>query len=65
MFESKNKIKIPTKEGLLEARKKLKDIRHKVPSPELVKIIDEVTQDKKQERDSGVAAHPRLPEAEV
>ena len=65
MSESKNKIKIPTKEGLAEARKKLKDMRHKGPSPELVKIIDEVTQDKKQERDSKIAARPHSPEAEV
>ena len=64
MTESKEKIKIPTKEGLARARKKLKDMYHKGPSPELVKIIDEVTQDKKQER-RDIAARPHSPEAEV
>lgn len=43
---SKQNVKIPTKEGLEEARKKLKALRKKEPSPRLVKIIEEVTSGK-------------------
>lgn len=63
--DSKKQINIPTKEGLTEARRKLKDMRRKEPSPDLLKIIDEVTQDKELEKDSDIAARPRQHEAGV
>ena len=65
MSELKNKIKIPRKEGLLEAQRKLKNMRRKEPSPELIKIIDEITQEKEPESDHDIAASPRSPEAEI
>lgn len=40
---SQEKIKIPIKGGIDEARRRLKELRKKEPSPELVKIIEEVT----------------------
>ena len=64
MSEPKSKIKIPNKNGLEEARKKLKNMRRREPSPELIKIIDEVTKDKPDgERD--IAARPHSSEAEA
>lgn len=65
MSVSKNEIKIPTKEGLAEARKKLKEILHKAPSPELVKIIEEVTHDDKKHDDGMAARGSQYPEAGV
>ena len=43
MPKKKNKIKIPTMVGLQEARRKLKKMKKKQPSGELVEIIKEVT----------------------
>jgi|GEM_PF-5569450 len=43
MSEPEVKIRIPKEGGLAEARQKLKDLKRKSPSPELVKIIEEVT----------------------
>ena len=67
--ESKAQIKAPTKAGLHEARRRLKDLRRKEPSSELVKIIDEVTRepaDKKSENDSdGIAAKQRPRDVEL
>jgi hypothetical protein len=60
MSHSKNQIKIPTKEGLAEARKKLKEMRRKEPSPELVKIIADIAeQQDKEEQEKDIAARPR------
>ncbi len=59
---SQETIKIPVKGGLDEARRKLKEMRKKDPSPELVKIIEEVTSqnsDKKPDMDpNDIAAQP-------
>ena len=63
MPASKQKIKIPTKEGLGRARKKLKQMLRKEPSPELVKIIDEVTRSKFVDDD--IAAKPWSSDTEV
>jgi hypothetical protein len=60
-----DRIKVPVKDGLAEARKKLKDLRQSDPSPELVKIIDEVTRDKKPRQRDDIAALPLNPELEA
>ena len=65
MKDSKEQIQIPTKDGLAEARKKLKEMRHPKPSPELVKIIDEVTRDKKPKQEEDIAARPRNSDLEA
>jgi len=65
MSNSKEHIKIPTKEGLAEARKKLKEMRRKEPSPELVKIIEEVTEKQDKADDRDIAARPRSPDVGV
>ena len=60
---SPEKIRMPAEGGLDEARRKLKEMRRKEPSPELVKIIEEVTHretDEKREIDSSdIAAKPQ------
>ena len=67
--QAKEKIKTPTKAGLEEARRRLKDIRHKGPSSELVKIIDEVTREPAEKtpgNDSdGIAAKNRRRDVEL
>ena len=64
MSESKPLIKIPTKDGLANAREKLKNMRRKEPSPDLIRIIDEVTQDEAPKKED-IAAYPRSPEAGI
>lgn len=61
---SESKVKVPVQGGLAIARQKLKELRiKKSPSPELVKIIDEVThqtpQEKKTPEKDDIAAHPK------
>ena len=63
MKEFKNEVKIPSRGGVVKARKRLNDLRRREPSPDLVKIIEEVTnlseknQIKKDiQKDEGVAA---------
>jgi hypothetical protein len=73
MTEFKNEVKIPSKGRLPRARKRLDDLRRKEPSPELVKITEEVThineknQSKKDiQKDEGIAARSRhTPEAGI
>jgi hypothetical protein len=73
MTEFKNEVKIPSKGGLVKARKRLNDLRRKEPSPDLVKIIEEVTHvnEKNQikrdiQKDEGVAARSfNTPEAGI
>jgi hypothetical protein len=60
---AQEKIKIPTQGGLDRARRRLKDLRKKDPSPELVKIIDDVTREQPPNKpesntDDGIAARP-------
>ena len=64
MSESKPLIKIPTKEGLANAREKLKNMRRKEPSPDLVRIIEEVTQDEAPKKED-IAARSNPPEAGI
>lgn len=66
MSNSKEQEKLPTKEGLARARQKLKDMRRKEPSPELVKIIADIAeQQDKAEKERDIAARPHSPDAGV
>jgi hypothetical protein len=72
MSNPKEQVKIPTKEGLAEARKWWKESRRKEPSDELVKIIQEVTEisdqierEEQEKEKNDIAARPASPEAEV
>lgn len=57
---------LPTKEGLARARKRLKDMRRKEPSPELIKIIAEIAeQQDKVEKEQDITASPRSPDVGV
>ncbi len=57
---SQEKIKVPVKGGLEKARQRLKEMRKKSPSPELVKTIEEVThQEPKKKRETDIAAKPK------
>lgn len=63
---AKDKFKIPVAGGLDQARRRLKEIRKKDPSPELVKIIEDSTRERPAEtpednNDTGIAARPRRP----
>ena len=67
---SKEKIRVPVKGGLDEARRMLKELRKKEPSPELIKIIEEVTNqetDKKPQADPNeIAAKPgKIPKQDL
>ena len=65
MPNSKEQIKIPTKVGLAEARQKLNEMRRKEPSPELIKIIEEVTEKQDKTDDRDIAARPHSPDIGV
>ena len=56
---SQEKIRLPMKGGLDQARRKLKEMRKKDPSPELIKIIEEVThRDSEKKPETDVATNP-------
>ena len=48
--------RLPKKGGAAEAMKKLKEMRKKEPSDRLVQIIEEVTNQKPNQKDAGLAA---------
>ena len=55
------KPKLPTKDGLKRAQERTRDWLRKQPSDNLVRIIDEVTRNNEQEKESddvGIAAKP-------
>jgi hypothetical protein len=55
------KIKTPRKGGLDEARRMLKEMRRKEPSPELVKIIEEISnRDSEKKPETDIAAKPHV-----
>lgn len=51
-----NQDRLPKKGGAAEAMKKLKEMRKKEPSDKLVKIIEEVTNQNPNKKDTGIAA---------
>lgn len=48
--------RLPKKGGAADAMRKLKELRKKEPSDKLVKIIEEVTNQLPDKKDSGIAA---------
>jgi hypothetical protein len=48
--------RLPKKGGAVEAMKKLKEMRKKEPSDKLVQIIEEVTNQNPNKKDTGIAA---------
>lgn len=48
--------RLPKKGGAAEAMKKLKEMRKKEPSDKLVKIIEEVTNQLPDKKETGIAA---------